>query len=121
MFLTPAPQGGLNTFDPTLGRALRVWWAYFWRAIFLLVIAFVVVVLPLSTFVGLFRPSPVFLKIFSVLVWAVIWMVVSTYVLWYKILDEDIADFHVTLIPREAATPAVPAGDADRLATPGAV
>jgi len=41
--------------------------------------------------------------------WAVIWMVVSTYVLWYKILDEDIADFHVTLIPRSAATPAVSA------------
>ncbi len=105
------PSGEPQYLEATLGRALRVWWAYFWRMIFFLAIAFVVVVYPLNMFLGLFRPSLVFVQIFSVLMWAVIGMVVSTYVLWYKILDEDIADFHVTLIPRQAA-PTVPATEA---------
>jgi len=106
-----SPSSEPQYFEPTLGRALRVWWAYFWRMIFLLVVAFVVVGLPLNAFLGLFGPSLIFVQFFSVVMWAVIVMLVSTYVLWYKILDEDIADFHVTLIPREAAPP-VPAADA---------
>ncbi len=106
-----SPLGEPQYLEPTLGRALRVWWAYFWRVIVLVVIAFVVAVLPLSTFVGLFRPSLIFVQVFSVLMWTAIGMLVSTYVLWYKILDEDIADFHVTLVPREAAA-TVPAPDA---------
>lgn len=101
-------SGEPQYLEPTLGRAMRVWWAYFWRMIFGLVIALVVVGFPLNFFLGLFWPSSVFGQIFGVLMWAVVGMLVSMYVLWYKILDEDIADFHVTLIPREEA-PTVPA------------
>src|SRR5437879_12890225 len=62
-----SPSSEPQYFEPTLGRALRVWWAYFWRMIFLLVVAFVVVGLPLNAFLGLFGQSLIFVQMFSVL------------------------------------------------------
>ena len=47
---------GAQPLKATFWRALRVWFTYSWRTLFYRLIAWVVVVLPLMWFLGLFNP-----------------------------------------------------------------
>ena len=75
-------------------------------------IAYVVVLLPLGWFVGIFAPGPIFTAVFFLLVSIVINGAISLFIIYSNILDEDFGDFRVVLLPREpvardaaAATP----------------
>jgi hypothetical protein len=85
----------------TFVRTLRAWWTYTWRTILLFVLGWAFVIDPATWFVGIFRPSP----ISSVLIFAVLGFVVgggiALFVIHSSILDEDIGDFRVVLLPRK--------------------
>ncbi|MGH9732332.1 MAG: hypothetical protein ACRD4A_11570 [Candidatus Acidiferrales bacterium] len=82
-------------------RGLRVWWTFTWRTIVYAAIAYVVVILPLGWFVGIFAPGPIFTTIFFLLVGIVINGAISLFIIYSNILDEDFGDFRVVLLPRE--------------------
>ncbi len=99
---------GAQPLAPTFGRTLRVWWTYSWRTFAYGAIAWVVVVLPLSSFLGLFKPTPLFAALFFSVVGVIISGAVGLYAIYSNILDEDIADFRVCVLPRQAETASQP-------------
>jgi hypothetical protein len=98
------------TLRPVWGRTVRVWWTFTWRSLVYVLIAFVIVILPLSWFVGIFRPSPAFGSFFFLFVGTVVNGTISLFVIYSNILDEEFGDFRVVLLPREPApkTPLAP-------------
>ena len=95
---------GAQPLRPTLRRVLRVWWTYSWRSLFYLAIAWIVVVYPMAWFLGIFNPGPVFVAVFSVVFGLFVSAAVGLFAIYSNILDEDIADFRVCLLPRQAAS-----------------
>lgn len=105
-------SGALNmAVDVTYGRTLRVWWIYVWRTLVYTGLAWVFVVYPAGMFVGLFRPSPTFSYVFFGLFGFVVSGALALFVIYSNILEEDIADFRVSLLPPEAgkSLPSTPA------------
>jgi hypothetical protein len=101
--------------DVTYRRTLRVWWIYVWRTIVYTVLASVFVIYPAGMFVGLFRPSAPFSYVFFALLGFVVSGALALFVIYSNILEEDIDDFRVSLLPRELGNkpaPATPASDA---------
>jgi hypothetical protein len=92
---------GAQPLSPTFGRTLRVWWTYSWRTLAYTGIAWVVVVLPMTWFVGLFKPSPLFVGLFFGLLAVIIAGAVGLFAIYSNILDEDIAGFRVCVLPRQ--------------------
>ena len=88
-------------------RTIRVWWTFTWRSLLYYAIASVVVILPLSFFVGIFRPGPVFSKLFGMLLGTVVGGAVALFVFYSNILDEGFGDFRVYLTARQPDIPAV--------------
>ncbi len=105
---------GAQPLQPNLRRAFRVWWTYSWRTLLYSAIGWVVVLYPLGWFVGIFNPGPVFVAVFFFFVGLIIGAAVGLYAIYSNILDEDIADFRVCLLPRRAAGSA----PADSIASP---
>lgn len=97
----------------TYGRALRVWWIYVWRTLVYYALAYAFVIIPAGIFEGLFRPDPVFSTLFGAFLGFGVSAALGLFVIYSNILDEDIGDFHVSLLPLRAAVPdaAAPAGD----------
>lgn len=93
---------GTERLAVTAIRGLRVWWTFTWRTIVYALIAYVVVILPLGWFVGIFAPGPIFTTIFFLLVGVVINGAISLFIIYSNILDEDFVDFRVVLLPRES-------------------
>jgi hypothetical protein len=92
---------GAQLIAPTFARTFRIWWTYSWRTFVYYLVAWVVVVLPLTWFVGLFNPAPLFAGLFFLLVGLVIGGAVGLFAIYSNILDEDIAGFRVCLLPRQ--------------------
>lgn len=103
---------GAELLPPTLARTLRVWWTYSWRTRFYGAIAWVVVVMPLSWFLGLFKPSPIFAVVFFGAVGVVIAGAVGLFAIYSNILDEDFGAFRVCVLPRLPEAVSQPAPDA---------
>lgn len=101
-FGTEAP----HILRPTAWRTIRVWWTYSWRSLVYYLIAWVVVILPLTWFAGLFGPPKPFAAIFVAAVGIVIGGAVGLFVIYAHLLDEDIGDFRVALLPRDGSLPA---------------
>jgi hypothetical protein len=95
--------------DVTYGRTLRVWWIYVWRTIVYTALAWVFVIYPAGMFVGLFRPTPTLSYVFFGLLGFVVGGSVALFVIYSNILEEDIGDFRVCLLPREVANRSAPA------------
>jgi hypothetical protein len=95
---------GAELLPPTLARTLRVWWTYSWRTLFYGAIGWVVVILPLSWFLGLFKPPPIFAAFFFGAVGVAIAGAVGLFAIYSNILDEDFGGFRVCVLPREAET-----------------
>ena len=95
---------GTETLAVTAKRGLRVWWTFTWRTAIYAVMAYVVVIMPLGWFVGIFAPGPVFMTVFFLFVGIVINGAISLFVIYSNILDEDFVDFRVVLLPRETAS-----------------
>lgn len=93
----PASTESLNV---TFARTLRVWWIFTWRTVIYTILAFAFVIYPMGMFVGLFRPSPLFSSIFFLLLGAAVAGALSLFVIYSNILEEDIRDFRVVLLPR---------------------
>ncbi|MBI3662937.1 MAG: hypothetical protein HY234_07820 [Acidobacteria bacterium] len=105
---------GAQLLKPTLRRALRVWWTYSWRTLVYFLIAWIVVLYPLGWFVGIFKPRPAIVAVSSTFVGLIVGGAVGLYAIYSNILDEDIADFRVCLLSRQAAS----AAPASSTATP---
>lgn len=96
--------------DATLLRAARVWWTYVWRSFLYGVVGWVVIVLPMSSFVGIFNPGPAVTTLIFSLLSLLIGGAAALFAIYSNILDEDIGGFRVTLLPlatNPAPSPAV--------------
>jgi len=60
----------------------------------------------MGMFVELFKPSPFLASLIFLLIGFVIGGALSLFVIYSNVLDEDIGDFRVVLLPRENAVPA---------------
>jgi len=94
--------------DVTYTRTLRVWWIYVWRTVVYTALAWVFVVYPAGMFVGLFGPSPAFSYVFFGLLGFVVSGSLALFVIYSNILEEDIGDFRVSLLPREVGNRSAP-------------
>ncbi|MGB2589110.1 MAG: hypothetical protein WBG02_21125 [Candidatus Acidiferrum sp.] len=108
------PSGGdpsSKTLQPTMSRTLRVWWAFTWRSVVYGLLCLAFVLYPMEWFVGIFRPGPTFSMLFFSLLGSAAGGAIALFVIYSNILDEDLGDFRVVLLPRE-----VPAQAGDPLA-----
>jgi hypothetical protein len=101
-----ATPGSRSVLEPTLNSALRVWWVYSWRAVLFSFVAVVLVSYPMGIILGLFAPGPMVMGLFSTALGFFVSAGVGLYVIYSNILDEDIANFHVCLLPRGAVAAA---------------
>ena len=90
----------------TWQRTLRVWWTFTWRTLVYSILAFAFVLYPMGMFVGLFRPSPLFSTVFFFLLGTASGGALSMFVIYSNILEEDIGDFRVVLLPPNEQAPA---------------
>jgi hypothetical protein len=95
-----------QTLKPTFIRTLRVWWIFTWRTVLYTGLSIVFVTYPMGMFVGLFNPSPNVARLIFLLLGFVTGGALSLFVIYSNILDEDIDDFRVVLLPRQNAVPA---------------
>lgn len=111
--LPPGRDPSSPALPVTIKRGLRVWWTFSWRTLVYAVIGYVLVLLPLTWFVGIFapRPSALFVTLFFGLVGTAINGAVSLFVVYSNILDEEFGDFRVVLLPRDAAQASVAANN----------
>ena len=97
--------------EPKLARTLRVWWTYVWRTFVYYFVAWIVVMLPLGTFLGIISRNAALGKVVAVVVRELIKAAVALYVIYSYILDEDMGDFRVCLLPREPKPASLPDAD----------
>jgi len=92
----------------TVARALRVWWFFTWRVILYSLLGTMFLIYPLGMFVGLFNPTPVAREVSAEILKFLMTAGISLYIIYSDILDEDMGDFHVALLPRVPAVEALP-------------
>jgi hypothetical protein len=92
----------------TISRALRVWWFFSWRVVLYSFLGMMLVIYPLGMFVGLFNPSPLVSASILNALRFLLTSGISLYVIYSDILDEDMGDFHITLLPRNPALAEIP-------------
>ena len=63
---------------------------------------------PAGMFVALFRPTPTFSYVFFGLLGFVVSGALALFVIYSNILEEDIGDFRVSLLPREVGNRSAP-------------
>lgn len=94
---------GAEILPPNFRRTLRVWWAFTWRDVLYRVIATGAVMFPLGWILGflaaIFRGLPVLSSLVGLLVGVATEAAVGLFVIYSSILDEDISDFRVALLP----------------------
>lgn len=107
----PENAAGVLPLPATFLRSFRVWWTFTWRKVVYSVIAYVVVLLPLSWFAGIFNPRPLQAAVFFYLAGIAVSGAVSLFVIYSNILDEDFGKFTVRLVARTIVTaaPVIPA------------
>ena len=92
---------------PTFRRTARVWWTFCWRAVIYRIIAAVAVSFPLGWTMGFLAailPGRATSALITLAVQITLDAVVGMFVIYSNILDEDISDFRVALLPREGPT-----------------
>jgi hypothetical protein len=104
--LTSIPDGTSTQILPlTPKRVFRIWWTYTWRTAVYTVVLLVAMNVPLGFVTGAVTViSPTLGQAFSQLMGVVIAGAVGLFVIYSNILDEEISDFNIGLVPREAAT-----------------
>ncbi|MGB8476052.1 MAG: hypothetical protein WCE61_18375 [Candidatus Acidiferrum sp.] len=91
---------------PTFTRTLRVWWIFTWRTVVYGLLCLAFVLYPMQWFVGIFRPSPLFSTLFFWVLGTAVGGAIALFVIYSNLLDEDVGDFRVVLLPRQDAVPA---------------
>jgi hypothetical protein len=84
----------------TFARALRVWWYFTWRVFLFSLLGLMFVIFPLGMFVSLFNPTPAVSELSLDILKFLMTAGISLYIIYSDILDEDMGDFHVALLPR---------------------
>jgi hypothetical protein len=91
-----------SPLKPTFKRTLRVWWTYTWRTIVYLAILSVAANVPVGFVMGAVAVIyPPLANVFAEFVRFVMAGAVGLFVIYSNILDEDFADFRVSLLPRQ--------------------
>jgi hypothetical protein len=91
-----------HPLESTLARSARVWWTYVWRSFLYGIIGWLVIVLPITWFAGIFNPGAVVATLIFTLLNLLIGGGAALFAIYSNILDEDIGGFRVMLIPLEA-------------------
>jgi hypothetical protein len=94
---------GAQPLPPTLRRTARVWWIFCWRTVVYRIIAAVAVSFPLGWTMGFLSailPGRAAFALINTSVQILLDAAVGMYVIYSNILDEDISDFRVALLPR---------------------
>lgn len=86
---------------PTFTRTLRVWWIFTWRTVVYGLLALAFVLYPMQWFMGIFQPGPIFATLFFWLLGTAVGGAIALFVIYSNLLDEDIGDFRVVLLPRQ--------------------
>lgn len=95
-----SPENSFELLPVTFRRTIRVWWIYCWRTlIYALVLTFAASIL--SAFITGVVESifPSLVAFLPILIQQVIGGMVGLFVIYSNILDEQIGDFQVTLLP----------------------
>ncbi|MGA7854811.1 MAG: hypothetical protein WCA15_15905 [Candidatus Acidiferrales bacterium] len=93
---------GAQPLPPNFQRVARVWWTFSWRSLLYRLIATFVISFPLGWIVGFiahFLPGRASVALLNFAVQVLIDAAVGMFVIYSSILDEDISDFRVALIP----------------------
>jgi hypothetical protein len=94
---------GAKPLPPTLTRAARVWWTFCWRSVVYRIIVAVVASFPLGWITGFLAAifaSRAITALVGLATQLFLDAAVGMYVIYSNILDEDISDFRVALLPR---------------------
>jgi hypothetical protein len=107
----------LRTLEPIPRRIFRIWWTYTWRTVTYTLALSVAMTVPMGFLAGAATViSPTLGKLFGVFQTLVVAGGVGLFVIYSNILDEEIADFSVGLVPTAMASPnpeAAPTRQAD--------
>ena len=105
IILTPQGAGDPTPIlPPVFSRTFRIWWTFMWRSVLYRVILSVAMSVPLGVVAGAFSAiSPLVGQLFNSTMQLVISGAVGLFTIYSNILDEDIADFRVSLAPRSTA------------------
>jgi hypothetical protein len=99
--LSSGNTSSAQTLPRSFVRTLRVWWTYVWRTLVYSMLGLAFVIYPAGWFVGMFQPGPAFSLVFFTVLGFLVNGAFSLFVIYSNILDEDIGDFRVSLLPRE--------------------
>jgi hypothetical protein len=90
----------VRTLEPTPRRIFRIWWTYTWRAVLYTFALSVALTVPMGFVAGAATViSPTFGKLFGVFQTLIVAGGVGLFVIYSNILDEEIADSCVGLVP----------------------
>lgn len=105
MILTPQDASdSANILPPTFKRTFRVWWTFMWRSVVYRVPLTLAMSVPLGVATGAVAAiSPQAGQVFASITQVAIGGAVGLFTIYSNILDEDIADFRVSLAPRNTA------------------
>jgi hypothetical protein len=107
--LPRAPASGTEPLSLSLQRTLRVWWEFIWRNVVYSVILRVAGSIALSLTIGILATLGGRTGVFvSFVLQGLMDAAVGLFVIYSGILDEEFADFRVTLVPRAPISIAAP-------------
>jgi hypothetical protein len=98
---------GAVPLAPTVQRTARVWWTFTWRAAIYRLVASVAAALPMGWIMGFLAavfPDPAASALINFIVQIILDAAIGMFVIYSNILDEDISDFRVALLPRMTLT-----------------
>ena len=93
---------GAGPLAPTFRRTALVWFNYSWRTLVIRLIVGFAAAIPLGVLSSLFTRLPVVQLLVKLLIAMAVDGAAGLFVIYNNILDEDIGDFRVALLPRQA-------------------
>jgi hypothetical protein len=99
-----------QVLEPTPRRVFRIWWTFTWRSIVYTIALSVAMTVPMGFVAGTAAAiSPLFGRLFNIVQGVVVAGAVGLFVIYSNILDEEIADFSVSLAPAASPSPVLAA------------
>jgi hypothetical protein len=96
---------GAEALAPNFRRTALIWFSYSWRTFVIRLIVGFAAAIPLGMLAGIFSRLPVVQVFTNLLVAVVVDGAAGLFVIYNSILDEDIGDFRVALLPRRVPVP----------------
>lgn len=105
MILTPeGASDASHILPPTFKRTFRIWWTFMWRSVVYRIPLTLAMGVPLGVVTGAVAAiSPHAGQVFAWITQVAIGGAVGLFTIYSNLLDEDIADFRVSLAPRNTA------------------